>query len=279
MRLFRLRRRSVIISMDWDYAFFYPDISGDWKKAYEKAVDWLFDFLDSRSLKATMFVTPENAKLFPRHLERIVSGGHPIGLHIHSIMADTPRREKTKMLRDGTKMLEDASARAIDMYRAGMFYMDRDIVDDLVRLGYRIDSSLVPDRYVPGIYRMGKYETRHMEFNQPTDFRGYPAHPYFLKGDLLEVPPSRYCMNYFAPGPDSMIENCVAEPTRLSLIYIHPKNMSGRGLKESAGGRIRRAFAKVVDALVDRDFRFIDYRAMLKLRSIPRLTEPYRWLP
>lgn len=276
---FSLRRRSVILSVDWDYAFFYPDISGTWKRAYERAVNWLFQFLSAKGLKATMFVTPENARLFPHHVERIIAEGHPLGLHIHSIMADTPRQKRRLILEGGTKCLEDAFGRRIRTFRGGMFYVDRDMVDDLAQLGYQVDSSLVPDRQATGDIS-GPLETRAMKFNQPTDFRGFPAHPYFLKDNLLEVPPSRYCMDYFATGaPRSMIDACLKEPTRLSVIYLHPKNVGGRGLKESAGGQVRRVFTRVVDALLAADVHFLDYAQLRERGSFPVLKKPYQLLP
>ena len=44
MRDMRIRRFNF--SVDLDYAFFYPDLSGAWKAAYEQASEWLLEYLD-----------------------------------------------------------------------------------------------------------------------------------------------------------------------------------------------------------------------------------------
>lgn len=35
----RLAMKDILLSMDWDYISMYPGIHGEWKKAYEEAME------------------------------------------------------------------------------------------------------------------------------------------------------------------------------------------------------------------------------------------------
>lgn len=258
-----ISEKSVIISFDWDYAFFYPDISGHWKAAYREAMDWLLAYLDEKKLTATMFITPEDARMFPDYVREIVRRHHPVGLHIHSVFADTPYSKKVEIHQEGKELLEDVAGSKIQMYRGGMFYMDRDIVEILDNSSFIIDSSLVPGRVVVDKWRAGENETRYMEFNVPMDYRGYPSVPYFLIDRLLEIPPSRYCMDFMTGS--QMLAACQNEKTNLSVIYCHPKNLGDHRLRESINGRFRESFLGVMDGLLEGGFQFIGYDKVYSL--------------
>ncbi len=249
---------------------------GKRKDAYDHAVDWILEFLNSKSLKVAMFLTMENVQRFLQYTPKIVAEGHPIGLLTHSIGTKTRRGAKALILKDGTNLLQDETGRTIDMFRGGMFYLDREMVNTLVELGYRIDSSLMPGRKSTGALD-GKHVTRRLKFNKPTDYRGFPAHPYFLREQLLEVPPSPYGMNYLER--DSMMRDCMAERTRLTVLHIHASNLDGWKLAESAEGRYRRGFVKVVEELEAHNYRFMSFEELLEEGPFSHLAEPYKKLP
>ena len=248
-------------SIDLDYSFFYPDLGGAWKKAYERASDWLLDYLDQVGLTITFFACPENIIMFPDYARRIVSSGHYLGLHIHNIYRFTPKEERDRILREGIDRIGEISGRKPQQFRGGMFYLDRDLVDRLEIMGFTLDSSLLPGRSCVECRVDGPLETHSFSFDMPMDYRNFPDNPYRLTQTIVEVPPSTYCQGWL--NPQAVWEACLAEPTGLSVLYNHAKNCNGTELKESADGRMRDGMVEVLNRLMSEGFSYVSYEELI----------------
>ena len=253
-----MHTRRFNFSVDLDYAFFYPDLSGAWKVAYERASEWLLEYLGRMGLKITFFICPENVAMFPDYTRRLVQAGHTLGLHIHSIELHTPPDQRDRILREGIDRIAEFSGTKPYQFRAGMFYLDRDMVERLDGLGFTMDSSLVPGRYRP---QCEVKETRCFSFNMPVDYRGFPAHPYRLTQNIVEVPLSPYCQDWL--NPQSMWQACLNESTGLSILYNHAKNTGDGALKESFDGRFRVGMSEVISKLMDEGFQYVSYDKLM----------------
>ena len=271
--------RRFNFSVDLDYAFFYPDMSGAWKVAYERACEWLLEYLDRICLKITFFICPENVAMFPSYARRLVQAGHTLGLHIHSVELHTPPDQRDRILCEGIDRIAEFSGTKPYQFRAGMFYLDRDMVERLDGLGFTMDSSLVPERYLP---QCEVNETRHFSYNMPVDYRGFSTHPYRLTQNIGEIPPSPYCQDWL--NPQSMWQACLNEPTGLSILYNHAKNTGDDALEESAGGQFRVGMSEVISRLLDEGFQHVSYDKLMAevgdqicsgvLECLPRGTAP-----
>ena len=269
--------KNVLLSMDWDYVSMYPEIHGEWKQAYEEAMEWGLTFLEEKKLKITFFCCPENATMFPDYIKNIKKAGHQVGLHIHTIDKNTSFKDKEKIMTDGKDILEDLSQQKIEWFRAGMFYLDKEIATILTDLEFKGDSSLVPDinmeKWVPGMLSAGSedgksYETKYFEFEGPMDYRGFPEKPYYLLPSLLEVPPSRYCFDFHVP--QKMLKNIEEDVNNLSVLYIHPKNLGGLLLKESMEGKMKNGFTTVVNKLIEENSAFLGYDDFWGIEEFPK---------
>ena len=270
-------QRLVVLSFDIDYAFFYPDISGEWREAYEQAQSWLRDFLAERDLTVTFFFTPQDARLWSDYLRKLDRDGHDIQLHIHDIYRSTPRATKKQLLADGMKVIEDLTARVVDRYRAGMFYVDREVIEILDELAFSTDSSLFPGRHVADKWRSGEHETRYLEFDVPCDYRGFARNPHHLTEGLLVVPPSPYCQGFFRP--EWMLSEILSDTADISVLYGHAKNCGGATLKESFGGTFREGMVAVIDELRARNAKFLRFGDLPRIFEFPSCPDILQKLP
>lgn len=116
--------KQILLSMDLDYAAMYPALGGERKRAYELAIEWSLEYLALQGHSIMFFCCPEDAAMFPHCIHAMRRAGHQIGLHIHTIDAHTLSAMKRRILRDGTKLLEDMTGQAVRWHRAGMFFLD-----------------------------------------------------------------------------------------------------------------------------------------------------------
>jgi polysaccharide deacetylase family protein (PEP-CTERM system associated) len=131
-------------------------------------------------LTATFFVLGWVADRFPGIVARIGGLGHEIASHGYGhelIYTQTPAEFRADVRR-AKSLLEEASGRAVDGYRAPSFSITtRSLwaLDVLIEEGHRYDASIFP--------------IRHDRYGIPSS----PRHPYVLKreaGSLVECPGS-----------------------------------------------------------------------------------------
>ncbi len=151
-------------------------------------IDTCIDTLQSEGWKASFFVPTSMLEIRPfrRPLRRLAASGYEIGTHSHQHSG-----EEKAALRGGEPgtlaFLERSSKTFADFFgeRPRMFrspcwsYMSSPALDELARLGYRVDSSATPQR--PGILSSFPYDNRQVFFGRA---------PHFVRPHLLEIPTS-----------------------------------------------------------------------------------------
>jgi polysaccharide deacetylase family protein (PEP-CTERM system associated) len=142
--------------------------------------DRLLALFAAYDLTATFFVLGWIADRFPEIVARIASRGHEIASHGYGhelIYTQTPAAFREDVRR-AKALLEDASGRAVDGYRAPSFSITKQslwALDVLIEEGYRYDASIFP--------------IRHDRYGIPSS----PRHPYVVvreSGSLVECPGS-----------------------------------------------------------------------------------------
>jgi polysaccharide deacetylase family protein (PEP-CTERM system associated) len=142
--------------------------------------DRLLALFADYDLTATFFVLGWIADRFPEIVSRIGGRGHEIASHGYGhelVYAQTPAAFREDVRR-AKALLEDASGRAVDGYRAPSFSITKQslwALDVLIEEGYRYDASIFP--------------IRHDRYGIPSS----PRHPYVLvreSGSIVECPGS-----------------------------------------------------------------------------------------
>jgi polysaccharide deacetylase family protein (PEP-CTERM system associated) len=142
--------------------------------------DRLLALFAAYDLTATFFVLGWVADRFPGIVARIGSRGHEIASHGYGhelIYTQTPAAFREDVRR-AKALLEDASGRPVDGYRAPSFSITKQslwALDVLIEEGHRYDASIFP--------------IRHDRYGIPSS----PRHPYVLvreSGSLVECPGS-----------------------------------------------------------------------------------------
>jgi len=133
------------------------------------------DFLQQRSIRATVFVVGELAASSPELVRRAAADGHELGLHglrhvaLDGVGAGHLRRE----LEQGRALLEDAGGVAVRGFRAPIFSLTRAsawAVEEIAAAGFSYSSSVLPAR------------------NPLHGWPGAPRRPYRWHNGLLELP-------------------------------------------------------------------------------------------
>jgi polysaccharide deacetylase family protein (PEP-CTERM system associated) len=142
--------------------------------------DRLLDLFARHNVAATFFVLGWVADRFPGIVARIGGLGHEIASHGYGhelIYTQTPAAFREDVRR-AKALLENASGRAVDGYRAPSFSITKQslwALDVLIEEGHRYDASIFP--------------IRHDRYGIPSS----PRHPYVLvreSGSLVECPGS-----------------------------------------------------------------------------------------
>jgi peptidoglycan/xylan/chitin deacetylase (PgdA/CDA1 family) len=103
----------------------------------------VLDMLADLRVEATFFVEGWSALHFPGTIEKILSGGHEVGLHgwIHEDFASLDERTALQYVNDGTAVLRHCGAVPVG-FRAPGGLRGAFTADILTRLGYLYDSSV-----------------------------------------------------------------------------------------------------------------------------------------
>ena len=170
----------------------------------DRVVPRALELFAARRIPATFFVVGRDAA-DPRHRSRlaeIAAAGHEIGNHsydhepwFHLYAPEVARRQ----IADAEEAIERATGRRPEGYRAPGFSLTRVALEELVRRGYRYDSSTCPNllgpvvtAYYRSTTRTGGRDGRHLRRigGRLSDaFR--PAAPYRWEtagGPILEIP-------------------------------------------------------------------------------------------
>ena len=117
---------------------------------------WLLDLLCRYDITATFFVVGWIADRYPGLVRQIAEAGHEIGSHSYwhqrAFELDGPRFAEDVVA--SCRALNAAGVSSVEMFRAPEWSInDRSLwaLDELVRLGFRMDASMAPVRIVGSV--------------------------------------------------------------------------------------------------------------------------------
>ncbi len=234
------------------------------------------DLLRSRSVPFDLFISGEIAEYLPRGL---TDGGVAIGCHamrhpagprsyLNRMTTDRQRRE----ISEATARVQATVGRSPIHFRAPNFSVDGRTISILEDSGYRVDSSVLPGRYV-----------KRWRMFPLLDHRDAPAGPYHPDSGclvregasrILEVPVTPNMILRGGPlglgflnaaGPGAAIQAALAAPSRYVILLAHTWEMVDWGPKDpvapwvrTAGSSHLEAMASFLDGFSDSSFFNMD---------------------
>jgi peptidoglycan/xylan/chitin deacetylase (PgdA/CDA1 family) len=122
----------------------------------------LLELLARYRIRAQFYVPARVAELDPEVVRSIAAAGHGIGCHgyFHERVDEQAPAQNLKILKDSRAILETTIDRPVTDYRAPLWELTPDVVESLVELGFRTDSSLMGDDRP---YCVGSAEQRLLE--------------------------------------------------------------------------------------------------------------------
>lgn len=131
------------------------DISKYLKNGYmgvTEGIPRILDQFNNFNVKANFFVTADVCLKYPEIVEQIIAHGHDIGCHSYDHSIEYFGREKFKNqlndLSKATEILTETLGKHPVSFRAPNFSVNGDTIRALEKLGYTIDSSVLPGRKV-----------------------------------------------------------------------------------------------------------------------------------
>lgn len=130
---------------------------------------------DENDITATFFFTGEIASYYPDLVKEIAKHGHEIASHnyIHKDFTQNNAQEFDENLKKSKNLLEKLSGQEILGYRAPNSTVCNYMINNLLRSGFKYDSSITPTRPF-----MGKFG----------DYTSAPVNPYQLSKDDFSLP-------------------------------------------------------------------------------------------
>jgi peptidoglycan-N-acetylglucosamine deacetylase len=107
------------------------------------------DFLEQRSITATVFIVGEIARSHPDLVRRVAGDGHEIGLHglRHVALGDVGPARLGRELREGRELLEQVGQASVRGFRAPIFSLTPATywaVEQIAEAGFAYSSSVLP---------------------------------------------------------------------------------------------------------------------------------------
>jgi peptidoglycan/xylan/chitin deacetylase (PgdA/CDA1 family) len=112
----------------------------------------LLDLYSKYNIKSTFFFTGYIAKLIPDIVKMIIKDGHEVASHGMSHLKENgfdimPLEKQIRHLKNSKSLLEDISGNEVISFRAPALRVNQDTVIALTETGYKIDSSVSPQRF------------------------------------------------------------------------------------------------------------------------------------
>ena len=200
------------------------------------------EFLDIHKIQSTFFILGWIGKKYPKMVSSIIDHGHEIASHslYHKRLTELSISEIKQELLESKILLEDASGKEVLGFRAPDFCLPQNngIIDYLLNIGYRYDSSLVYTN-VHDVYRGPKVDSDIFYFNN----------------GLIEFPISNISFYNFFSVPvggggylrlyPKRITKYFLKTNKSPIVYLHPYELGGnypRKLKMSTYRRFRHTF-------------------------------------
>lgn len=137
--------RKMILTVDVE-----EDISTYLRDSYfglTEGVPLLLDLFDDLDVKACFFLQGRVCEKFPQIVAQISQAGHQIGTHSydHEMMYFRTSRWQYRQVEHATRAVEAATRLKPRLFRAPRFSATSKTIRVLERLGYTLDSSILPD--------------------------------------------------------------------------------------------------------------------------------------
>ena len=167
------------------------DISSKLKDSYKgvEALPKFLDLLKKVDLKACFFTTADVCIKYPETIKRIVQEEHELGCHglNHEMFWFKSYRKQLREIEKATEIIKNVTSIRPKMFRTPKFGVSRKTIRVLEKLGYEIDSSVMPNA-VTRIFK-GLYKVHSLVGAPRTPY--YPSYKDVIKkGDstILEIP-------------------------------------------------------------------------------------------
>jgi hypothetical protein len=225
------------------------DFGTDGLRGVDEILPMLLDELESRQIRAVLFVVGSVARVRPAVIRRAAERGHAVGSHsmTHARLGQADRAQVRAELRDSRLAMEDITGQRCEAFRAPFFDPPEELGALLEDAGYRWSSSKSP--FSPFAHYRWLRESRA---------------PHRLSGSqVVELPIGRILG---LPMPDGLsyrrlfwpLTGLSRQPTRMFYLHAHElldevdsinlPFLSPRMLAWHQGGWARRLLWKLLDA-------------------------------
>lgn len=178
--------KTVVVSFDVEPD--YPPYLGDSHLGVDDGLPRLLDLLKSTGIPADIFFLASLCNVYPSLAKDILKMGFSLGNHSmdHRFLCLSDLDTQMRLINDSTRVIEESSGAKLATFRAPNFSFNETTLLCLEKTGYKIDSSVLPER------RM-----RKGLFGYAYDFRGATRVPYHPSADdvrrrgsspILEIP-------------------------------------------------------------------------------------------
>lgn len=180
----RRRRLAITVDVEWD-----PRASGGGTAGIDEGLPRIVDAVRDRGLPATFFVLGDVCERRPADIRALVSNGFELGSHSHthdSLHLHTKSWTEAQLTASTTAVERATGLRPV-LFRAPGFSITGAALRVLDELGYRLDSSVLPNadfRRIHGIVRVASHRGAPTEPYHPS--ARDPAKPGALR--ILEMP-------------------------------------------------------------------------------------------
>jgi polysaccharide deacetylase family protein (PEP-CTERM system associated) len=225
----------------------------------------LLDLFAKRGARATFFFLGWIAERLPELVREVHAAGHEVGSHgyDHRLLPDLGQQGFAADLARTTTILRGITGEAPRAFRAGTWSIGArppGAVDELLRAGFAVDSSIQP--------------VRHPDYGVPSA----PTLPYRLQGEhgeLLELPPLTWDVlgrhlpvgggGYLRLFPLALLRAGLRQKERAGApgcLYLHPWEVDPGQPRQRLGGlrgfrhyvNLHRTFGKLDALLRERPF-------------------------
>ncbi|MCU1721459.1 polysaccharide deacetylase family protein [Pseudomonas sp. 5P_5.1_Bac1] len=150
------KRFAVTLSFDLDAETAWDTSSLDGRRltllsmgAYCRrvGVPRILELLARHDIRAQFYIPARVAEMDPNVVRGIADAGHGIGCHgyFHERTDEQTPAQNRRILEDSKRLLERTIGREVSHYRAPTWEITPDVVEALVELGFKSDSSLMGD--------------------------------------------------------------------------------------------------------------------------------------
>lgn len=194
------------------------------KPRVEENTDRILQLLSDRHQKATFFVISWIAERHPSIVKKILSEGHDIGIHSHhhQLIFEQSREEFREDLKRAKGILSDLSGKAMTMYRAPGFSINKQTIwalEVLMEEGIEVDASIFPaTRMHGGFADFPTSKPCIVEYNGlqmkefPVNTSTWLGHRFVFSGG-----------GYFRATPYPMLRRISRQADYL-MTYFHPRD-------------------------------------------------------